>query len=132
MEELHSSKNKEDEIPESRLSPLSKEVNADEASGELDAEEETPPVPTTQETNVDDGSETEKLEADTEQNIISTRGRDLTGSDDQTEPEAAQNITPTRGRDLSGSEDQTEVGHREKRREKKERKTAQEQKQAGQ
>ena len=110
-----------EELAQSRLSPTLKGVNADEGSGELGAEE-TLPVPTTSETNVDDNhtdSETEKQETEPVQSGTTTKGRDPSasknqtepeagdGSEDQTEPEMAQNRTTTRGRDLSGSEDQT-------------------------
>ena len=111
-----------DELTQSRLSPMLKGMNADEGSGELGAEE-TLPVPTTSETNVDDNhtnSETEKQETEPVQSGTATKGRDPSGSknqtepetgdgnEDQTEPEMAQNRTTTRGRDLSGSEDQAE------------------------
>ena len=115
--ESDNSKDGGEEITQSRLSPMSKEVNAEEASGGIDAEEETPLVPASQEMNVDDNhtdSETEKQEAEATPNKTVTRGRDLSGSEDQTKPEAVQKIT--RGRDLSESEDQTESGHRDKRR----------------
>ena len=86
--ESTSNKNGEEEIIQSRLSPMSKEVNAPEVSGEIDAEEETPLVPTSQEMNDDDdqiGSETEKQEAESAQSKTATRWRDLSGSKDQTE-----------------------------------------------
>ena len=117
-----------EELTQSRLSPTLKGVNADEGSDELGAEE-TLPVPTTSETNVDDNhadSETEKQETEPVQSGTATKGRDPSGSknktepeagdgsEDQTEPEMAQNITTTRGRDLSESEDQTESDTRTK------------------
>ena len=117
-----------EELRQSRLSPTLKGVNADEGSDELGAEE-TLPVPTTSETNVDDNhadSETEKQETEPVQSGTATKGRDPSGSknktepeagdgsEDQTEPEMAQSITTTRGRDLSESEDQTESDTRTK------------------
>ena len=117
-----------EELTQSRLSPTLKGVNADEGSDELGAEE-TLPVPTTSETNVDDNhadSETEKQETEPVQSGTATKGRDPSGSknktepeagdgsEDQTEPEMAQSITTTRGRDLSESEDQTESDTRTK------------------
>ena len=96
------------ETTQSRLSPALKGVNADERSGEFDAEE-TLPVLTTSEAIVDDNhTETENQKTEAAQTRTATRERGLSGSEEQTEPEVGQNITTTRGRDLSGSEDQTE------------------------